>query len=110
VPGSNIRICDPETGYVLSRGETGELQMSGPSVIEGYLADGDKIFQNEAFCTDGSRTWFKSGDAALMREGGEVFISGRYKDMIIRGGENMSPGYIENSVDGIEGVKVRNHL
>jgi acyl-CoA synthetase (AMP-forming)/AMP-acid ligase II len=110
VPGSNIRICDPETGHVLSSGETGEFQMSGPSVIEGYLADGDKIFQNEAFCTDGSRTWFKSGDAALMREGGEVFISGRYKDMIIRGGENMSPGYIENCIDGIEGVKVRNHF
>jgi acyl-CoA synthetase (AMP-forming)/AMP-acid ligase II len=109
VPGSNIRICDPETGRLLSRGETGELQMSGPSVIEGYFAGG-KNYQNEAFCTDGSRTWFRSGDAALMREGGEVFISGRYKDMIIRGGENMSPGYIENCINGIEGVKVRSHL
>lgn len=109
VPGCSIRICDPETGHVLSRGQTGELQMSGPSVIDGYLA-GDEIYQNEAFCNDGSRTWFKSGDAALMKRTGEVFIQGRYKDMIIRGGENMTPGYIENCIDGIEGVKVRKHL
>lgn len=106
VPGGNIRICDIETGQAVRRGEVGELQMSGPTVIEGYFKNGT-IFQNDCFCQDGDRTWFRTGDAALMKETGEVFIQSRYKDMIIRGGENMSPGYIENCIDGIDGVKVQ---
>lgn len=80
--------------------------MGGPSVIEGYLG-GDQIHRNDSFCQDGNRTWFKSGgDAASMKNTGEVFIQGRYKDMINRGGESMSPGYIEYCIDGIDGVQV----
>lgn len=52
-------------------------------------------------------TWFRTGDQAVMHDEGSVSIVGRYKDMIIRGGENISPLSIERALNMIDGVDVR---
>lgn len=91
LPGVRVRICENQSRRVLARGQTGELHYGGDLVINGYLY-GD----NQCFYDDPSGHWMATGDEAMMDEEGNVFVFGRYKDIIIRGGENLSPGLIEN--------------
>ncbi|KAL8676904.1 MAG: hypothetical protein Q9186_006616 [Xanthomendoza sp. 1 TL-2023] len=100
LPGVTVRICESQTRRVLNRGEFGELHFGGGLVIGGYLY-GD----NQCFYDDQLGHWIASGDEAMMDEQGHIFIFGRYKDIIIRGGENLSPGLIENCLGraGIQG-------
>ncbi|KAI1855610.1 hypothetical protein JX266_000475 [Neoarthrinium moseri] len=93
-PGTAIRIADPETNQVLPRNRLGELQCSALSVSPYIGGVSDDSFYNDK----GGRLWFKTGDQARMDETGRLFITGRYKDMIIRGGENMSPTAIEAAI------------
>ena len=102
MPGAKIRICDIGSRKPLKRGEEGELHCSGTSVIRGYLNQST----SESFYVDGQTNWFVTGDRALMEEEGRVFILGRYKDIIIRGGENISPAIIESCLNGHSGIKV----
>ena len=89
-PHVEVRIIDPASGTVVSRGETGELCTKGYSVMSGYWADPQRTL--EAIDTDG---WMHTGDLATMDDEGYIAIVGRSKDMIIRGGENISPREIE---------------
>lgn len=89
--GARIRICAPNTTDPVPRGKSGELHVGGKQVIEGYL-EGRSA---ESFYTDSHGHWFMTGDQGYMNEDGEIFISGRYKDLIIRGGENIAPASIE---------------
>ncbi|KAK9779680.1 hypothetical protein SCAR479_03287 [Seiridium cardinale] len=92
--GTSIRVADPNTNEVLPRNTLGELQGSASS-IDYYIGGvGKDSFYNDP---DG-RLWFKTGDQARMDHSGRLFITGRYKDMIIRGGENMSPAAIEVAI------------
>ncbi|KAL8735754.1 MAG: hypothetical protein Q9166_000617 [cf. Caloplaca sp. 2 TL-2023] len=91
LPGVKVRICERQHRRVIARGETGEVHFGGDMVIGGYL-NGD----NQCFYDDQSGHWIESGDEAMMDEQGNIFIFGRYKDIIIRGGENLSPALIEN--------------
>ncbi|KAL8896089.1 MAG: hypothetical protein Q9207_007883 [Kuettlingeria erythrocarpa] len=91
LPGTRVRVCQPGSRQVLKKGEIGELHFSGGMVVTGYLF-GD----NSCFYDDESGHWIASGDEAMMDEEGNIFIFGRYKDIIIRGGENLSPALIEN--------------
>ncbi|KAL9627238.1 MAG: hypothetical protein Q9204_006713, partial [Flavoplaca sp. TL-2023a] len=91
--GVRIRICESEGHEVLRRGETGELHYGGDIVISGYL-HGD----NTSFYDDDFGHWISTGDEAMMDDEANIFIFGRYKDIIIRGGENLSPGLIENCI------------
>lgn len=100
LPGVRIRVCQSGTRRILMRGETGELHFSGGMVISGYLF-GD----NRCFYDDESGHWITTGDEAMMDLEGNVFIFGRYKDLIIRGGENLSPALIENCL-GRAGILV----
>lgn len=102
LPGAAIRICHPKTGKLLSRNETGELHVSGPSVVDAYLdgADPDSFYDHKA-----SR-WLKTGDQAMMDSEGVVHILGRLKDIIIRGGENINPKVIEEALVVLPGVEV----
>jgi acyl-CoA synthetase (AMP-forming)/AMP-acid ligase II len=85
-----------ETGKVLPRGERGELHIGGNQVIKAYLlSDGQGEDPQSAFYDDEEGHWLKSGDQAVMAENGEVTVVGRYKDLIFRGGENISPSSIE---------------
>ena len=89
-PHVEIKIADPETGATVPRGEHGELCTRGYSVMLGYWEQPDKT--SEAIDADG---WMHTGDLATMDSEGYVNITGRIKDMIIRGGENVSPREIE---------------
>lgn len=101
LPGAKIRVCEHGSRLIVARGETGELHLSGDMVIDGYLR-GD----NEPFYTDESGDWMATGDQAMMDLEGNIFVLGRYKDVIIRGGENLSPALIENCLRRA-GVTVR---
>jgi len=88
-PHIEAKIVGPD-GMILSRGEQGEYCARGYAVMLGYWDDKEKT--DESIDTDG---WMHSGDLAVMDEEGFVSITGRIKDMIIRGGENIYPREIE---------------
>ncbi|MEU8521256.1 AMP-binding protein [Streptomyces sp. NPDC048577] len=89
-PHVEIKIVDPETGETVPRGSQGEFCTRGYSVMSGYWRQPDKT--TEAIDTDG---WMHTGDLAVMDDDGYVGITGRIKDMVIRGGENIYPREIE---------------
>jgi fatty-acyl-CoA synthase len=89
-PHVEIRIADPETGATVPRGTAGEFQTRGYSIMMGYWNEPEKTAQ--AIDAEG---WMHTGDLAVMDDDGYVNITGRIKDLIIRGGENISPREIE---------------
>ena len=89
-PHVEIKIADPETGVTVPRGVPGELCTRGYSVMLGYWQQPDKT----AEAIDPAR-WMHTGDLATMDTDGYINITGRLKDMVIRGGENISPREIE---------------
>ena len=86
-----IKIINPETGAIVNRGENGELCTRGYSVMLKYWNNPEAT--NAVL--DHSR-WMHTGDLAMMDDEGYIHISGRIKDLIIRGGENISPKEIED--------------
>ena len=89
-PHVEIKIVDPETGATVPRGVPGELCTRGYSVMLGYWQQPGKT----AEAIDPAR-WMHTGDLATMDTDGYINITGRLKDMVIRGGENISPREIE---------------
>jgi fatty-acyl-CoA synthase len=89
-PHLEVKIVNPETGYTAPRGEPGELCTRGYSVMLGYWEQPDKT----AEVIDAAR-WMHTGDLGVMDSDGYVSITGRIKDMVIRGGENVYPREIE---------------
>jgi fatty-acyl-CoA synthase len=90
MPCTEVRIADPATNHTVEIGRQGELCTRGYLVMKGY--DGDPENTAKAIDSDG---WLHTGDLATMREDGYFRITGRAKEMIIRGGENISPREIE---------------
>ncbi|MEO3937653.1 AMP-binding protein [Dermatophilaceae bacterium Soc4.6] len=88
-PHLQIKVVDPVSGEVLPRGSAGELATRGYSVMIGYWEEPAKTAE---VLRDG---WMHTGDIAVMDESGYVQITGRIKDMVIRGGENVYPREIE---------------
>ena len=88
-PHIEIKIVDPSTGETVERGQSGEFMTKGYSVMLGYWNQPDKTAEA---LVDG---WMLTGDLAVMDEDGFVQITGRIKDMVIRGGENIYPREIE---------------
>ncbi|MFJ2087437.1 long-chain fatty acid--CoA ligase [Micromonospora chokoriensis] len=95
---TDVRITDP-TGAVLATGGVGEIEVAGPNVFPGY--HGRPEATAEAFTADG---WFRSGDLGHLDADGYLYISGRLKDMIISGGENIYPLELEQLLTEIDGV------
>ena len=91
MPNTEVRIADVLTGETLPIGEQGELCARGYFAMKGY--DDDPEATARAVDQDG---WLHTGDLAVMRPDGYLNITGRAKDMIIRGGENIFPREIEN--------------
>ena len=89
-PGVECKIIDPETGEDLPDGENGEFVARGFNIMKGYYKMPRATAQ--AIDKDG---WLHSGDIACRTEDGYYKITGRLKDMIIRGGENLYPREIE---------------
>nr|WP_232488153.1 AMP-binding protein [Brevibacterium antiquum] len=90
MPHLEIKIADPVTGQALPRGQKGELCTRGYAVMLGYWENPEKT----AEAIDASR-WIHTGDLGIMDDDGYVDISGRIKDMVIRGGENVYPREVE---------------
>src|SRR5271157_6353720 len=97
LPGHEIRIVD-EAGHELGERREGRLEFRGPSTTHGY-------FHNEAKTKELIRAgWLDSGDRAYMA-GGDVYVTGRVKDIIIRAGRHLYPQEIEEEVAGIPGIR-----
>ncbi|QIA06249.1 AMP-binding protein [Draconibacterium halophilum] len=103
-PNVEVKIVDPETGEECKLGEQGEICCRGYNVMKGYYNNPDetaKVIDKEG--------WLHSGDLAVKTEDGFYKITGRIKDMIVRGGENIYPREIENylyRLPQIEAVEV----
>ncbi|MBO6170535.1 MAG: AMP-binding protein [Desulfovibrio sp.] len=90
MPGIEVRVGNPETCEELPRGEVGEILCRGYNVMKGYYnmpEDTAKAISPEG--------WLHSGDLGTMDENGYLRVTGRIKDMIIRGGENVYPREVE---------------
>jgi len=92
-PHVRCKIVDPETGEEVPAGVNGEFCAKGYNTMKGYY----KMPQATADTID-AEGWLHSGDLACMDEEGNVRITGRLKDMIIRGGENIYPKEIEEFI------------
>lgn len=98
--GQRVAIFAPGTGEVLAANTEGEICIAGPSVMKGYVppdidADGLSI-------RDG---WLRTGDLGELDAEGYLTVTGRLKDIIIRGGENLSPGRIEEALTAHPAVR-----
>ncbi|MGY4100547.1 AMP-binding protein [Nocardia sp. R16R-3T] len=89
-PHLEVKIVDPATGLTVPRGEPGELCTRGYSVMLGYWSEPEKT----AEAIDAAR-WMHTGDIGVMDDDGYLAITGRIKDMVVRGGENIYPREIE---------------
>ncbi|OBJ85979.1 AMP-binding protein [Mycobacterium gordonae] len=89
-PHLEIKVVDPDTGQTVPRGVSGEFCTRGYSVMSGYW--NDPVKTAEVIDADG---WMHTGDLAAMDACGYVQITGRIKDIVMRGGENISPREIE---------------
>ena len=89
-PGVECKIIDPETGEELPDGESGEFVARGFNIMKGYY----KMPEATAQAID-SEGWLHSGDICMRTPDGYYKVTGRLKDMIIRGGENLYPREIE---------------
>jgi fatty-acyl-CoA synthase len=104
MPQIELKIVNPDTGETLPAGQQGEVCCRGYSVMKGYY----KMPEATAKAID-DKGWLHSGDLGVMDEDGYLAITGRHKDMIIRGGENIYPREIEEflyRMDGISDVQV----
>ena len=100
MPGIEVKIVDPESHVELPAGTIGEVCCRGYSVMKGYYNMPEATAQ--AIDHDG---WLHSGDLGVLDADGYLAITGRYKDMIIRGGENIYPLEVEEFIRHIPGVR-----
>jgi fatty-acyl-CoA synthase len=91
MPEQEVKIIDPETGEEMDPGAAGELCVRGYNVMKGYYRDPDATSR-----AVGESGWLRSGDQATIDSDGYVRITGRIKDLIIRGGENIAPREVED--------------
>ncbi len=97
LPGHQVRIIGA-TGFEVGERQEGRLEFKGPSSTSGYYRNAEqtrKLFNGE---------WLDTGDYAYL-SGGEIYLTGRVKDLIIRGGRNIYPYELERAVGAIPGVR-----
>ena len=99
-PFTEVKIFNPETGEECAMGEPGEICCRGYLLMKGYYKNPEATA--EAIDKDG---WLHSGDIGIKDKNGNYQITGRIKDMIIRGGENIYPKEIEDFLYKVEGIK-----
>ena len=100
LPGVEVAIIDPATGELSPIGVDGEICCRGFNTMKGYY----KMPEQTEKCID-KNGWLHSGDIGHMDAEGYFFITSRLKDLIIRGGENISPKEIEDFLGRMEGVQ-----
>jgi fatty-acyl-CoA synthase len=100
LPGVEVTIRNPETGEECPDGEHGEFCCRGYSTMKGYY----KMPEATDQCID-KNGWLHSGDLGIKDNNGNFRVTGRIKDMIIRGGENVYPKEIEDYLYTMPGIK-----
>ena len=90
LPHQEVKVVDVENGRTVAVGEVGEICFRGYHVMSGYYGDADATAESI-----NAHGWLASGDLGTMDEAGYVKITGRRKDMVIRGGENIYPAEVE---------------
>lgn len=100
MPAIELAIMDPETRKPLGSGVIGEVCCRGYNIMKGYYKMPEATA--EAVDSDG---WLHSGDLGVLDEDGYLSITGRHKDMIIRGGENIYPREVEEFIYKMEGIQ-----
>jgi acyl-CoA synthetase (AMP-forming)/AMP-acid ligase II len=99
LPHVECDVADPRSGTPVALGERGEVRVRGWQVMAGYFGDPEST--HEAITPDG---WLRTGDLGQLDADGYLRITGRAKEMIIRGGENIYPAEIEAALRSIDGV------
>ncbi|MCP4120107.1 MAG: AMP-binding protein [Desulfobacteraceae bacterium] len=100
LPHIEVKVIDTETGETVAPGVQGEVCCRGYNVMKGYYNNPQAT--EDAIDKDG---WLHSGDLGILDEEGYLSITGRHKDMIIRGGENIYPREIEEFLYKMEEIK-----
>jgi acyl-CoA synthetase (AMP-forming)/AMP-acid ligase II len=95
--GVALRVVD-QNGNTCPAGTVGEVWVNGPTVARGYLANPAETAESFA---DG---WFRTGDLGSVDEDGYLFLTGRIKSLINRGGEKISPEHVEDVLGGCPGI------
>lgn len=98
IPGICIRIVDPQNDEDVAPGQEGELLVRGPNLMKGYL---NRPEETASVLRGG---WYHTGDLARVDGSGFLTITGRLKELIIRGGQNIAPAEVEDVVNGCDGV------
>lgn len=108
-PQSQVRAVDPETGEVLPHGTEGELQLQGPSLFAGYLAEGGEQIDDALTGNDLRDGWFRTGDLGTTEAADRFTFITRMGDVLRLGGFLVAPAEIEEAVlrfPGISDVQV----
>ncbi|GAB7353637.1 hypothetical protein MBLNU459_g4049t1 [Dothideomycetes sp. NU459] len=101
-PGCRVKVCKPGTRDLARREEMGDLYIGGPTILSGYIGGRHA----EDFHTDElGRRWFSTEDQAVMDQSGFVYVLGRFKDLIVRGGLKLSPVVIEKCLEKDENIQ-----
>jgi acyl-CoA synthetase (AMP-forming)/AMP-acid ligase II len=95
--GVDIRLLDQD-GHGVATGDEGEVWVHGPTVARGYL---DSPAETAKSFVDG---WFRTGDLGRLDANGYLFLTGRIKNLINRGGEKIAPEHVEDVLAGCPGV------
>ena len=98
LPDLQVRVVDPVTLVDVAAGQTGEIWLKGPSVTPGYWRKPEET--TKAF----EKGWFRTGDLGKVDEDGYYFLTDRIKNIIISGGENISPKEVETIINQLEEV------
>jgi fatty-acyl-CoA synthase len=99
LPGATVKIANPLTGGIVSRGEAGEIRVKGPTLMLGYIG----IPLDETLDADG---FFPTGDGGYLDQTGRLYWQGRLTDIIKTGGANVSPREVDEALIEHSGVKV----
>ena len=101
--GAQVKVCEWDSHEPLPRGSPGEIHQAGPSVTKRYLND----VSPESFYVDESGTnWIRTGDQGIMHNDGRICVTGKYKDLINRGGEKFAPLLTEQMITQLTKVQV----
>jgi len=110
LPGEQLTIVDPETRTPLGPGLVGEIWVAGPHIAEGYWRNPEAtstVFKART-AAGGDQYWLRTGDLGFLAEDGELYITGRIKDLIIIRGINHYPQDIEETVQNCN-LALRRH-